>query len=120
MLASTCRRSASVRATNRCSKPAPKSNPSSTTYTVSIRAAIPNHNSTTTHLPRPVRQHLRTVTIQRDRAMRDLAANQEQEQDAEHEIQSREAHQRKQNGSRVHHGARAVSGAHQPVHDPGL
>src|SRR4029450_3820929 len=101
MLASTCRRSASVRATNRCTKPAPKSNPSSTTYAVSIRAAIPNHNSTTTHLPRPVRQRLRTVTIQRNRAMRDLAANQEQEQDAEHQIQAREADQRETGGPAI-------------------
>src|SRR5262245_14761882 len=104
MAASTCRRSSLVRATNRCSAPAPRSKPSITTYSVSISATTEYQSSTM--------DGLRTV--------RDLAADQIQEQHAEDEIDAAEADQREERRAGVYGRARARRRAHQSVHQPRL
>ena len=45
MAAKTVRRSASDLATNKCSTPAPKSKPSSTTYAINIKPSSANQSS---------------------------------------------------------------------------
>src|SRR4029079_12100 len=109
MAPSTWRRSGSFRATNRWSAPAPKSNPSSTTYAVSISAAMANQSSTTGRLDRAARAGLRPG-LERMGSVRDLAADQEEEQEAQDEVQAGVADQSEQRRARVHGGAPAPRG----------
>src|SRR6186713_571445 len=54
------------------------------------------------------------------RPVNDLARHQEQVENTEHEIESAKSDQREERGARVHHGAGAVRGAEQAVHQPRL
>src|SRR5262249_40939610 len=83
------------------SAPAPRSNPSRTTYAVSMSATIANQ-----------------ISIMR--APRDLAPDERQEEGAEHAVEPREADEREERGPRRHLGARGVRRAEQLVDDPRL
>src|SRR5262245_44629729 len=115
MAASTCRRSESVRATRGESTPAPRSKPSSTTYRASISAAIPYHSSSM--------GGLRAGWLgrrQRPRAVGDLPPDQEEEENAEHQVESAESDEREQHGPGVDGGTASLGGPEQAVHEPGL
>src|SRR5262245_16584232 len=115
MAASTCRRSASVRATMGERIPAPRSKPSSATYMASISAAIAYHSSNM--------RGLRTGAAggrEGSGAVSDLTRDQEEEENAKYQIEPAEPDEGEEHGSRVHGGTTALVGPKQAVHEPGL
>src|SRR5262249_46468302 len=113
MAASTERRSPSVRATNRCRIPAPKSKPSSTTYTASISATIPYQTAITS-----VSSFARGGG--RRRAARDLAADEVEEQDSQHQVEAGEADGGEGHAAGAHRRGGSGGGALQAVDEPRL
>src|SRR5688572_28340619 len=81
-------RSASVLPTKRRSAPAPKSKPSRTAYAISVSASTPNHSSIM-GCSRIAVAFGRMI----HRTVRHLATDQEQVEDAEHEVEARESDQ---------------------------
>src|SRR6187455_1152997 len=106
MAATISRRSVLVRPATQCSTPAPMSQPSSTTNTISVTHSSANHTSTM----RASRHGVRTVL--------DFAPDEIQEQQAEHEIESRHADQREQHVAGTDDiavaGLRAIQTVDQP------
>src|SRR5262245_35122252 len=115
MAPSTCRRSASVRATMGDRTPTPRSKPSSATYIASISAAIANHSSTMCGLCTSV-----AAGRERPGAVSDLTRDQEEEENAEHQIEPAEPDEGEEHGSRVNGGTAALAGPVEAVHEPGL
>src|SRR5262252_967401 len=115
MAASTWRRSVSPRATKGETMPAPRSKPSSATYSANIIAAMAYQVSNMHGLPTaaPGRRQWR-------RAVGDLAPDQEQEQDTEEEVETGEADQGEDHGPGVDSGARAMRGAEEAEDEPWL
>src|SRR4051812_16226486 len=113
--AMTSRRSAGVLATTKCSAPAPKSQPSRTENTMSMKERRTNQSSTNGHLCFAVLVFVPCVAIPAVaigrvavipvRAVKHLARNQGEIQKAEHEIHSGEPNERKENASGADDGA---------------
>src|SRR5678815_5820211 len=96
--ATISRRSTLVLPATKCSTPAPMSQPSSTTNTISVTHKSANHVST-----------MRGLASSSVRAVQNLSADQVQEQQAEHEVQSRHPDQREQHVSRADNVAEALT-----------
>src|SRR6266404_6452037 len=119
--AKTCRRSASVFATRRWIAPAPRSKPSSKTYTVIIMATrqnqmVPMHSS----ICRDGDRRLAAQRIIGLGSVLDLAIHEKQPEDAQHGIQAHESDQREPRIARAYPRRDSVRGAHQPIDEPGL
>src|SRR6267142_6148086 len=122
MVRITARRSWSVLAMNRCRTPAPRSNPSSTTYAVIMIATSQNQMKSIRRFLLRYRDRIAGIDGVNGcgRAMRDLAIDQNEKQDCQHGVKSHEAEQGKQSvaGMDVFRIARA--GAHESIDQPGL
>src|SRR6188768_4060719 len=108
--ATISRRSALDLPATQCSRPAPMCQPSSTTNTTSVTQRSPNHASTTgcPHSDRFRTRVLRRLAPDRVGTVQDLAPDEIQKQQAEHEVQPRHPDQREQYISRADDVAVAV------------
>src|SRR6478672_11503023 len=122
MVRITVRRSWSVLAMNRCSTPAPRSKPSSTTYPVIMTATSQNHMKSIRRFLLGYRVRIAGIHVFSDcaRAMCDLAIDQNEKQDCQHGVKTHEAEQRKQSVAGVNVFRIALAGAHESVNQPGL
>src|SRR5258705_9634269 len=114
MAASTCRRSESVRATRGERIPAPRSKPSRKTYMASISAAIAYHSSNMGGL------RAGSFDGERPRAVSNLPADEEEEEDEKDQIEPAESHQGEQHGPGVDGGTAPRGGPEKTVDEPGL
>src|SRR5438309_251641 len=116
------RRSSSLRASSRCTIPAPRSNPSSTTYATTMIATRQNQ-IVSIMLSSGVAHGCAGFHIGGAFGFRsdfDDAPHQEEEHDAEHHVEPHESEQREHRVAGVHILGVSIGGAHQSVYEPRL